>query len=75
MEGAPSSSSESSEPSLSSPDGKESVKVASVDCVSIEDGPSLSDETSSYSSTMSLFGVNTFLPDRVVVTYALSVSG
>jgi hypothetical protein len=28
-----------------------SVSVASVDCVSIEDGPSLLDDTSSYSST------------------------
>jgi len=51
------------------------VKVASVDCVSIEDGPSLSDDTSSYSSTMSLLGVYTLLPDLVVVTNVLSVSG
>ena len=52
-----------------------SVNVESVDCVSIEDGPSLSDDTSSYSSTTSLLGAYTLLPDLVVVTYVLSVSG
>jgi hypothetical protein len=71
----PPSSSESSLSSLSSDDDEASVKVASVDCVSIEDGPSLSDDTSSYSSTMSLLGVYTLLPDLVVVTSTLSVSG
>jgi hypothetical protein len=71
----PSLSSSSSSSLSSSSVVADDRNVASVDCVSIEDGPSLSEDTSSYSSTTNLRGVYTLLPDLVVVTYVLSVSG